>query len=1053
MAPPATPAAARAPGAPIVVFGPSAATITAPRMPSQTFSVTAGMPSTTPTVAMPVAALGVTGATPSVPRTSPPIVSVPAGTSTTTPTVAMRVAALGGTGTTPSEPRTSPPIVGVPAETPTATPTNATPVATLGVTGATLSVPRTSPHVVGVPAGTSTTTPTVAMRVAALGGTGATPSVPRPSPHVVGVPAGTSTTTPSVAMRVAALGRTGATPSAPRTSPPIAGVPAGTPTTTPAVATPVATLGVTAATPSVPRTSPPIVGVPAGTPTTTPSVSTPVATLGVPAATPSVPRTSPPIVGVPAGTPTTTPSVATPVATLGVTAATPSVPRTSPPIVGVPAGTPTTTPAVATPVATLGVTGATSPARRAPAASSGAPSPCGIVAASPAAMLEASSAAAAQARARAHTSAMAMALRRLSKYAMVVKGSKVSDKALEELASVVKFASQFEDAEPGLQLVVHLSGVTPGGELGWASIYGDGAYVDPDVLRVFAIAHQFCRGRDLLVTTGLAANCPPARLAGTLHRDGVPPTPLSAAPPSPSVADLEFMDATLEPQLDRVRPPSVGIQRLARQAARARSASTSWSASPPPDGGSRDVWVGSSPVNGRDAVAASGRTNSSGVECGGDEDGARVARLLSGFGADGLLPFVLETLRPPEPVTASFLAVDFMSRIFKRRAPITLLRTVLQAAILFFAMKFKKGVRVINEGFSRWWAHQLILDQSESGEVMDKDRWPLSVVVPVTFLPVKVAKKLPVAMTRTRNAALAAEGDTDKNDGDNDGGNFNAVPRAAQKAASEPAVLVELDGVPVDETHCKTEHAVAAVLLLWDKEPTVRSIVEAELFRFDRMASNRKVAPRRKAAAKTAAAAAGEGQALARAPTLAPRPPAVGGDVSGGGGGGGGGDPVRDGGCSGASAVLSARAAARAAAAAGAATPSPPRRTGGVITKRSLGAPAAARPSKRGRQAALPGSHGAGSSPPAVMDGPCDLLDAGGVPVATGVVDLGRRVLHTREVPPHLAVLEVTGVTNASVPYPFEADFPVEPPGAGHRLMGDTTAHFIVWPLCSLLSV
>eukprot|EP00168_Porphyra_purpurea_P020472 TRINITY_DN8639_c0_g1_i1.p1 TRINITY_DN8639_c0_g1~~TRINITY_DN8639_c0_g1_i1.p1 ORF type:complete len:329 (-),score=50.99 TRINITY_DN8639_c0_g1_i1:536-1468(-) len=283
------------------------------------------------------------------------------------------------------------------------------------------------------------------------------------------------------------------------------------------------------------------------------------------------PWPAPPLVGVPVGTPVTATTAAAPASTTGGTGAMLPAPWPAPPLVGVPVGTPVTATTAATPASTSSGTGATPPAPPASAPSGGVAGSSRIVAASHAAILEASSAAAAQTHARAQTSAMEMALRRLSRYRTAAKGSKVTEKALEDLASVIKFASHFEEAEPGLRMVVHLSGVTPGGELGWASIYGDGIYVDLDILRVFAIAHQFFRGRDLLVTTGPAANYPPARLAGKLHRDCVPPTPLACAASAPSVAYLKFMEATLAPQLDGVRPRrSVSSDSLAKLLARGR---------------------------------------------------------------------------------------------------------------------------------------------------------------------------------------------------------------------------------------------------------------------------------------------------------------------------------------------------------------------------------------------------------------------------------------------------------------------------------------------------
>ena len=151
--------------------------------------------------------------------------------------------------------------------------------------------------------------------------------------------------------------------------------------------------------------------------------------------------------------------------------------------------------------------------------------------------------------------------------------------------------------------------------------------------------------------------------------------------------------------------------------------------------------------------------------------------------------------------------------------------------------------------------------------------------------------------------------------------------------------------------------------------------------------------------------------------------------------------------------MILARAAARSAACGSAAAPPATLRAAEATVKRSLDAPAAAGRAKRGRFAAPVGGSGALTNPPAVVNGPCDLLDATGVTIATGVADVDREMLHARAVPPHLVVVQVTHVAQASAPYAFEQDFPVEPPGEPHRSMGETVGCFIAWARSALLSV
>jgi len=115
--------------------------------------------------------------------------------------------------------------------------------------------------------------------------------------------------------------------------------------------------------------------------------------------------------------------------------------------------------------------------------------------------------------------------------------------------------------------------------------------------------------------------------------------------------------------------------------------------------------------------------------------------LLEGFIVPGVVPFVLETMSPPKPHKPSISAFRFMATIMlNRRAPITLLLAVLRASMLVFLMRFGEGMRSIHEGFARWWERELLLEQTESGELQEKTGWPLGVAVPVEFLPANLGE-------------------------------------------------------------------------------------------------------------------------------------------------------------------------------------------------------------------------------------------------------------------------------------------------------------------------
>jgi len=477
--------------------------------------------------------------------------------------------------------------------------------------------------------------------------------------------------------------------------------------------------------------------------------------------------------------------------------------------------------------------------------------------------LKESSDAAARARVRAVNDNRTVAMQRLGRYINAVNGCSVSTKALEDAAAMVASASAFEDGNDNVQVVIHVSGVSATGDLSWASLFGQGAYVDPDVLRVFGQAHQFCRGRDVLSRARLSADAE-ACLIGTLHR-GKAAVPTSSSPTAiaATAEDEEILDAFTSPA-DSILPPHVSIQRLARMVARARSASRS---SSPVE----DVPPGRSSAG----SAAHSSTMSDGGTASGGDGSDRVGTQLAGVG----IPFVLESITPPPAVTPIKTAVDFMTDLFlNRRAPVQLLRATLKAVIMFCAMHFGLSPRQIMEGFSRWWVHRIVARQADDGTVV-APRWPMGVTVPSRFLPprfVKAASKagkvLPPEEPLRTDADMAAED----------------ISRAG---LTEESVIIYLDVIPSSECHCKHEKAVEVWLLLWTKEPRCRSAMQHEVFKADHAALRRKAAPKRKAPNGTCAKSVGD-----EAPDLAPRQ-AV--------------DTVRAGG---ASTVLTTRAAARAAA-------------------------------------------------------------------------------------------------------------------------------------------
>jgi len=289
---------------------------------------------------------------------------------------------------------------------------------------------------------------------------------------------------------------------------------------------------------------------------------------------------------------------------------------------------------------------------------------------------------------------------------------------------------------------------------------------------------------------------------------------------------------------DSVLPPPFCIQRLARQVARAHSASRS-----------------------------SGSLNESASE-GGDEGG--VAR--SSTGADGgvaagdssndteaaapLLPLVLEYVSAPDPVTPLLAARAFMASLFlNRRATVQLLRATLKAVVIFFAMRFGLAPRLIQDGFSWWRFHMILPNQSDDGTVV-APRWPLGVKVPTSFLPatfVRAAAK--AGSVLPAELPLATGG----NEADAD------VSRQGERS-----IIIFLEAIPTSENHFKHKKAMAALLLLWSREPRSRSVMEHEVFKADHAALRRKAASKRKSSGACSSAAVAASDGVAR--NVSPQP-------------------------------------------------------------------------------------------------------------------------------------------------------------------------------------
>jgi len=156
------------------------------------------------------------------------------------------------------------------------------------------------------------------------------------------------------------------------------------------------------------------------------------------------------------------------------------------------------------------------------------------------------------------------------------------------------------------------------------------------------------------------------------------------------------------------------------------------------------------------------------------------------------LPFTLESADPPPPYQPSEKACSFMETLMVANHTTALLvRLTLWAAVAHLTGRVQTLPRYVTECTARWWPHKL------SAAVVHNDglpgeRWPIGVLVDRRLLSVTA-----------RSRDYGATG----------------------------AKLVTLFGIPANKATCTQDEAVAAMLLLWDKEPSVHASMRQCRFR------------------------------------------------------------------------------------------------------------------------------------------------------------------------------------------------------------------------------
>ena len=86
----------------------------------------------------------------------------------------------------------------------------------------------------------------------------------------------------------------------------------------------------------------------------------------------------------------------------------------------------------------------------------------------------------------------------------------------------------------------------------------------------------------------------------------------------------------------------------------------------------------------------------------------------------------------------------------------------------------------------------------------------------------------------------------------------------------ERSIIIFLEAIPTSENHFKHKKAMAALLLLWSREPRSRSVMEHEVFKADHAALRRKAASKRKSSGACSSAAVAASDGVAR--NVSPQP-------------------------------------------------------------------------------------------------------------------------------------------------------------------------------------
>jgi len=158
----------------------------------------------------------------------------------------------------------------------------------------------------------------------------------------------------------------------------------------------------------------------------------------------------------------------------------------------------------------------------------------------------------------------------------------------------------------------------------------------------------------------------------------------------------------------------------------------------------------------------------------------------------GRLPFTLESADPPPPYQPSEKACSFMETLMiANNTTALLVRLTLWAAVSHLTGRVQTLPRYVTECTARWWPHKLPTAVVPN-DGLPGERWPIGVLVDRRLLSVT---------SRSRDHAATG------------------------------TKLVTLFGIPANKATCTQDEAVAAMLLLWDKEPSVHATMRHCRFR------------------------------------------------------------------------------------------------------------------------------------------------------------------------------------------------------------------------------